>query len=197
MKGIIIMKKKTVVNEEMMATLNNKYLEDELKRYLELKKLLNTKDVFDEYYEQLYSLIKILEYREVLVPALVTFLDNKLESAFNKGRLPEDFDYYNNDKIKYDPISVSIGEKGKNNHVKYIVVCTSLEKLDKIPGYTAIITTNVLDIMDRYFDGYNAIKGIIINPFEENFILDMHLCEIIKKNISREDWNAIKEKSLK
>lgn len=191
------MKKKTVVNEEMMPTLNNKYLEDELKRYLELKKLLNTKDVFDEYYGQLYSLIKILEYREVLVPALVTFLDNKLESAFNKGRLPEDFDYYNNDKIKYDPISVSIGEKGKNNHVKYIVVCTSLEKLDKIPGYTAIMTTNVLDIMDRYFDGYNAIKGIIINPFEENFILDMHLCEIVKKSISREDWNAIKEKSLK
>lgn len=191
------MKDKVIIDDELVAKLNNKYLEEELIKYLELKNRLNHEDVLDEYYDQFYNLVKIFEYREVLSPQIISFLDNKLECDFKKGRLPEDFDFYNNDKIKHDPLCVIAGEKGNNrNNSKYIIICTSIEKMKKVAGYNMIINTTIPDMMDKYFDDYKTIKGIVINPYEESFFLDQAFCALIQKKITKEEWDDMTKKAI-
>lgn len=190
------MKKKTFVDNEIMKSITDSFLDDAIATYYEMKEKINTEDCFDEYFNSFNDLLKIIEYRKMIMPVAIEFLDGKTNYLYQKGRLPDDYDVRQDKKTRATPVLAAIRPKGsKDNYQKYLVLLSSIEKTKYAEGYNYLMATNFKEVYDKYLKNNDELCGIIVNMNSDNFILDIGLCEYIYGGCDEKAWKKIKSQT--
>lgn len=174
------MKKKPLLNEKIIEEFQDSYLEDLMKDYNTLKERSDeeVKDIINAF----IKILKVLEYRKVLFLGEVLFNDSKLNYLYQKGKLPEDFNLFDNDKLLYSPLFSYMRPQGsKGEYKKYIVVVTSGKTLSNVKdnNFNYIEETTIGELYKKYLTDNNDLDGIVINPLDNNFILNKDICKLI------------------
>lgn len=174
------MKKKPLLNEKIIEEFQDSYLEDLMKDYNTLKE--RSDEEVEDTINAFVKILKVLEYRKILFLGELLFNDSKLSYLYQKGKLPEDFNLFDNDKLLYSPLFSYMRPQGsKEEYKKYIVVVTSGKTLSYVKdnNFNYIEETTIGELYKKYLIDNNDLDGIVINPLSNNFILNKDMCKLI------------------
>ena len=170
------------------------YLDSVIKNYYEVRDSMKTKEDDDKFFDAYNDIFKVLEYRKIVFPAVVTFNNSKEQYLFEKGKMDKIEDI--NAKARVAASWVQYREKGdKGDYEIYIIIFSNVDKISKNVEYNSLLSSTFKEVYEDHvkknLESNPNIKGIILNPGTDDLMFPIKFCEYICSGCKKEEWDEL------
>ena len=170
------------------------YLDSVIENYYEVRDSMKTKEDDDKFFDAFNDIFKVLEYRDIVFPAVVTFNSSKDQYLFEKGKMDKIEDINSNARVAAS--WVQYREKGdKGDYEIYIIIFSNIDKISKKIEYNSLLSSTFKEVYEDHvkknLESNPNIKGIILNPGTDDLLFPINFCEYIYSGCKKEEWEEL------